>query len=82
MIKSSEMRPKLYSLKKRKSKVHLSQFAKKTSQNSISSFLKSLPNILAAKDLKELASSIKQARRKKRQIIFMYGLIGPHGLMV
>jgi len=69
------MKPKLYSLLERKSKVEIGSFAKnkKMKGSSISSFIRSLPNILAAKDLKELVSKIKLARKLKKEIIFMYG---------
>lgn len=73
MIEFSQMKPRFYSIHKRKSKVDVSLFAKNLKAKSISSFLKSLPYILAAKDLKELVLKIKQARKCNKEVIFMYG---------
>ena len=67
------MKPRLYSLHKRKSTVDTSLFASPGKAKSTSDFFNSLPDILAAKDLKNLALKIKQARKKRKQVIFMYG---------
>ena len=75
MIQSTNMKPRLYSILKRKSKVDIKNFSKKIKPKSMfaSSFVKSLPDMSAARDLKELVSRIQKARRLKKQIIFMYG---------
>jgi hypothetical protein len=62
---------KTYSLKSRKSKVKIGDFFKISSATD--NFFASLPDILAAKDFKELAEEILKAHRNKRQIIFMLG---------
>ncbi|MBN2120966.1 MAG: deoxyhypusine synthase family protein [Candidatus Omnitrophica bacterium] len=73
MIKSPQMKPRLYSIHKRKSKVNLSQFAKAGKAKLTSLLLKNLPHTPVVKNLKDLAAKIKQARKKKKEIIFMYG---------
>jgi hypothetical protein len=67
------MRPRLYSIYKRKSKVDISCFAKAGKSKSTSQLFKNLPTVLAAEDLKSLVLKVKQARKKKKQVIFMYG---------
>ncbi len=67
------MKPKLYPLRKRKSKVNIEQFAKPTKSKDFSSFLRSLPDILVGRDLKSFVSKVKKAHRERRQIIFTYG---------
>ena len=63
-----------YPLSSRKSKVHVSDFAKPISANaSLKKFLDSLPNILAAADLREVAVAIQGARRQKKSILWGIG---------
>src|ERR1700733_14895827 len=63
-----------YPLSSRKSKVHVSDFAKPVSANaSLKKFLDSLPNILAAADLREIAVAIQGARRQKKSILWGIG---------
>jgi hypothetical protein len=63
-----------YPLASRKSKVHIRDFAKPPiSNSSINKFLDSLPNILAAKDLREISSAIHRARKQKKSILWGIG---------
>jgi hypothetical protein len=63
-----------YPLAGRKSKVTAKDLAKPTPRgSSFTKFLHSLPKILAAQDLRELASSIHIARKKKRAILWGIG---------
>ncbi len=65
---------KTYSIKKRKSKVDKALLAfplKKGS--SFCDFFDSLPNILKAKDLKEIVSAVISARRKGKPVMFLAG---------
>lgn len=63
-----------YPLSSRKSKVHVSDFAKPVPVNaSLNKFLDSLPKILAAQDLRHIASAIHDARRQKRAILWGIG---------
>lgn len=65
---------KTISIKERPSKVNLDQFGSPFSPESpFSSFLASWPDILAAKDFKELVGLIKQAVRLKKPVIFGLG---------
>ena len=61
-----------YSVEDRPSKVHVKDFVSdefiKTNE-----FIKSLPNILAAKDLKELIRHAKKAIMDQKPIILMFG---------
>lgn len=60
---------KTYSIKKRKSKVDIRSFAKPCQKDkAFKVFLDSLPDILAAKDLKEIASSIITAHKNKKTV--------------
>lgn len=60
---------KTYPINTRKSKVSVSDFAKPISQSSsFKEFLDSLPNILAAKNLKEIASKIIAAHKNNKTI--------------
>jgi hypothetical protein len=79
-IYKEELRPlslervNTYSLKDRPSKVTVEDFAKPISREStLKEFLGSLPNILAVKNLRELAGYIKRARDLKRPIIWGIG---------
>jgi hypothetical protein len=63
-----------YPLASRKSKVHVGDFAKPVSPNSsLKKFLDSLPNILAARDLRDVAAAIHIARRQKKAILWGIG---------
>ncbi|MCB5252494.1 MAG: deoxyhypusine synthase family protein [Candidatus Cloacimonadaceae bacterium] len=61
-----------YSISERQSKVESSLFAKK-GKVELSGFLDVLPEILSAKDLKELITAIRQARDKGKAIILGIG---------
>ena len=63
-----------YPLSSRKSKVHVSDFAKPVPGNaSLKKFLDSLPNILAAANLREIAAAIHAARWQKKSILWGIG---------
>lgn len=63
-----------YPLATRKSKVSVRDFAKPTGRaSSLMKFLDSLPFILAAKDVRELAASIQKARKQKRAVLWGIG---------
>jgi hypothetical protein len=63
-----------YPLASRKSKVNVRDFAKPPAGNvSVTKFLDSLPNILAANDLRSLLSSIHRARRQRATILWGIG---------
>lgn len=63
-----------YPLASRPSKVTTDDFAKTTaSESSLNDFLNNLPNILAARELRELAGAINEARRKGRAVIVGLG---------
>jgi hypothetical protein len=63
-----------YPLASRPSKVTLTDFARPVRQDaSLKEFFAGLPNILAARELKELAERIREARRLQRAIIIGLG---------
>ena len=63
-----------YPLDSRKSKVSIRDFAKPSATNaSLTRFLDSLPNILAAEDLRHLLSAIHTARKQQRAILWGLG---------
>ena len=63
-----------YPLSSRKSKVSIKDFAKASAgKPSLSKFLESLPNLLAAQDLRRLLAAIHAARRQKRAILWGIG---------
>ena len=63
-----------YPLASRKNKVSLADFAKPLPPNaSLSKFLDSLPNILAAQDLRALLTAIRQAKRTRKAILWGLG---------
>jgi deoxyhypusine synthase len=65
---------KTYSLKNRKSKVAFGDFATIYNKgNKFRRFYKSWPNILKARDFRQLVESIVQAKKKSKPIIFMLG---------
>lgn len=63
-----------YSLESRPSKVALEAFARPVAENSsVQDFLRSLPNILAVQNLRELAERILRARKLGKPIIWGLG---------
>ena len=63
-----------YPLASRKSKVSIRDFAKAAAANtSLAKFLDSLPNILAADDLRQLLASIHRARKQRKAILWGLG---------
>jgi hypothetical protein len=63
-----------YPLASRKSKVSIREFAKPTGANaSVTRFLDSLPDILAAEDLRQLLGAIQGARKKRKAILWGIG---------
>lgn len=64
---------KTYSIKDRKSKVSIDDFARLPKDGSFSDFLNSLPNILGAKDLLDVASAVATAHRGKRTVALGMG---------
>ena len=63
-----------YPLASRKSKVSVRDFAKAPAANtSLTKFLDSLPNILAAYDLRQLLSAIHRARKQRKTILWGLG---------
>src|SRR5713101_6417869 len=63
-----------YPLSSRKSKVNIRDFAKPPTANpSLSKFLASLPNFLAAADLRNLLGAIQQARKQRKPILWGIG---------
>src|SRR6267378_3102459 len=63
-----------YPLASRKSKVSVRDFAKAPATNSsLTKFLDSLPNILAAEDLRHLLGAIHNARRQRKAILWGIG---------
>jgi hypothetical protein len=63
-----------YPLASRKSKVNVADFAKPTAANiSVSKFLDSLPNFLAAEDLRQLLAAVQLARTNKKAILWGIG---------
>lgn len=63
-----------YPLASRKSKVSVREFAKPPGANvSLTKFLDSLPNILAAEDLRKLLSAIHVARKQRKPVLWGIG---------
>lgn len=63
-----------YPLASRKSKVSVRDVAKPSAPNaSLTKFLDSLPNILAARDLRDLLSAIHRARKRRAAILWGIG---------
>jgi hypothetical protein len=63
-----------YPLASRKSKVNVADFATPPAANvSIAKFMDSLPNFLAAEDLRQLLSAVQRARAGKRTILWGIG---------
>lgn len=71
-VSSSKL--KTYSIKDRKSKVNVHDFAKPIKpDDTFNDFLNSLPNILAAQNLKEIASKIVDAHKNDKTVIVGIG---------
>ena len=65
---------KTYSIKKRFSKVKKDSFAKVCARgDSFNSFLNALPDILKAKDFKNIVEDVVKARKKRKPLILMMG---------
>jgi hypothetical protein len=64
---------KTYPLASRKSKANASDFAKSYGKSGISAWIETLPDILAAADLKAVVAALKQARRDDRGIVWGLG---------
>jgi hypothetical protein len=65
---------KMYSLRSRKSKVNVGEFAKVSKGSvSVSRFIHDLPDFLGAKDFKDLLERMKKARRQKKALIWAMG---------
>jgi hypothetical protein len=65
---------KTYSLLSRKSKVSVEDFAREFKPaEGWAAFLESLPDILAGKEFKDLISRLREARAKRRAILFALG---------
>ena len=63
-----------YPLASRKSKVSIRDFAKRPGANSsLTKFLDSLPNILAAEDLRNLLTAVHNARKQRKAILWGIG---------
>ncbi|HEY1467569.1 MAG TPA: hypothetical protein VGF61_00895 [Candidatus Acidoferrum sp.] len=63
-----------YALASRKSKVSVPQFARPAmKRGSVARFLDSLPEILAAQDLRELLSAVHRAKKQRRAILWGIG---------
>ncbi len=62
-----------FSLYSRPSKVEVGSFGKPLAENSISSFVDSLPDFLAARDLLVLARKIRQAKDKGKPVVWGFG---------
>jgi len=63
-----------YPLASRKSKVSIRDFAKAPTANaSLAKFLDSLPNVLAAEDLRQLLGAIHSARKQRKAILWGIG---------
>ncbi len=62
-----------YPLASRDSKVHAKDFARPMRRNGFADFVNSLPDILAARELRELARRIQEAVGKKRALVWGFG---------
>lgn len=63
-----------YPLASRKSKVHVRDFAKAPASNaSLGKFLDSLPDILAASDLRKVLAAIHRARKQRKAVLWGIG---------
>ncbi len=66
-------RIKTYPIKKRKNLVSIDRFGKAIEFKNFSKFINSLPNFLAANDLKDLIDNIVKSHNKKRQVVLAIG---------
>ncbi len=67
-------RLKTYSIKRRKSKVHVAEFAKAPHRSlSFKQFFASLPDVLAARSFREIVRAIRQARARHKPVILFMG---------
>jgi hypothetical protein len=64
---------KTYSIKKRKNLVNTGQFGKPVEFKNFNKFIDSLPNILAANDLRNVIDNIARAHNKGRQVVLALG---------
>jgi hypothetical protein len=64
---------KTYSIKKRKNLVNIGQFGKPVEFKNFNKFIDSLPNILAANDLRNVIDNIARAHNKGRQVVLALG---------
>jgi len=62
-----------YPLSSRKSEVTVKEFAKPVPRGAGARFLDALPEILAGKDLRELSRRIREARKKKKPVVWGIG---------
>lgn len=63
-----------YPLATRKSKVNVGQFARPAGKSaSLVKFLDSLPEILAARDFRDVLAAVQRARRQKRAVLWAIG---------
>ncbi len=60
-------------LKERKSKVSIERFPRVSSSDSIEEFITSLPDLLKAKDFREVINAIIMAHHNKKQVAIMMG---------
>jgi hypothetical protein len=75
MFKKADMAGiKTYSIKKRNSKVNIKQFAKVSKKGvSFRKFLDGIPDVLKAKDIKNIVKAIGNAYKKGKPVIIMMG---------
>jgi hypothetical protein len=62
-----------YPLLSRKSKVSVRDFAKPAGRGALARFLDSLPTILAGNDLRQVSAALRQAREKRKAILWGMG---------
>lgn len=62
-----------YPLDSRPSKVDVASFASPLTQDSCSAFVRSLPRVLAADQLRLLVTRIQEARRRRKPLIWAFG---------
>ncbi|MEW6201284.1 MAG: hypothetical protein AB1546_04870 [bacterium] len=60
-------------LKKRKNKVAVGDFARPAKGQSFAAFYESLPDILAAKEIKTLVNALRTARERRKPIVWFLG---------
>jgi hypothetical protein len=62
-----------YSTAERQSKVGTAQFAQPFKENTLAAYLEGLPRILAAEELRILIRAIREAKEKKKPIVWGFG---------